>query len=271
MNQRRSTQIALTAATLCIAAVTLAAPLSHVAAAPVVRPQAVGTVSDGIPGAPIVRSIRIAVVPSRAVARVAARAVGARRSAVSPLVLPAIPTGRDSVTIPALQAVAAFAAFTRHPSISNFARYVHLRSAVAAVAARRLGLDQGAMQAAWNKADTAHQIAVLSAFTQLGVPYHRISRRPGVGFDCSGLTSWAWDQAGIALSHVANAQIRAIKNVDRASAEAGDIVYFPGHAMMYLGISTAIIHSPYTGRSVEIDVLKYHDYSTRYGDPLPGL
>jgi cell wall-associated NlpC family hydrolase len=191
--------------------------------------------------------------------------------AVSPLVLPQIPTGRDSVTRPALKALAAFRAFAHQPSIANFNRYVHLRNAVAGVAARRLGLNQGAMQAAWNKADTAHQFALLSAFTQIGVPYHRISRLPGVGFDCSGLTSWAWDQAGVALSHIANAQIRDIKNVDISAAEAGDIVYFPGHAMMYLGMSTAIIHSPYTGRNVELDVLQYHQYSTRFGDPLPGL
>jgi cell wall-associated NlpC family hydrolase len=103
------------------------------------------------------------------------------------------------------------------------------------------------------------------------VPYHHISRRPGVGFDCSGLTSWAWDQVGVNMSHVANAQIRNIKNVNHLAAEAGDIAYFPGHAMMYLGISTAIIHSPYTGRNVEIDVLNYHTSSTRYGDPLPSL
>jgi cell wall-associated NlpC family hydrolase len=275
MTNRRSTKFAFTAATLAagmlgVAASALAAPPSPrtaVIGTAVVGTAGNSTVGNSTEGAPVARSTRIAAAPRHLLAGPVPRV----RFAVTPLLTPSIPTGRDSLAHAALDAIGAFKAFAHHPSISNLGRYAQQRNLVAAAAARRLGLSQGAMQRAWNRADTSHQIALLSAFTQMGVPYRHISRRPGVGFDCSGLTSWAWDQVGVNMSHVANAQIREIKNVDPKVAEAGDIAYFPGHAMMYLGVSTAIIHAPYTGRNVEIDVLTYHQSSTRYGDPLPNL
>ena len=286
MTNRRSTKFALTAATLAVGmlgvgATALAAPLAQVAASPAAHTAVIGTtvvgtvvgtvgnstVGNSTGGAPVARSSRIAAAPRQLLAGPVPRV----RFAVTPLLTPSIPTGRDSLARAALDAIGAFEAFAHHPSISNLGRYAQQRNLVAAAAARRLGLSQGAMQRAWNRADTSHQVALLSAFTQIGVPYRHISRRPGVGFDCSGLTSWAWDQVGVNMSHIANAQIREIKNVDPKVAEAGDIAYFPGHAMMYLGVSTAIIHAPYTGRNVEIDVLTYHQSSTRYGDPLPNL
>ena len=42
-----------------------------------------------------------------------------------------------------------------------------------------------------------HQEALLAALTQLGVAYRSSTSEPGVGFDCSGLTSFAWGRAGV--------------------------------------------------------------------------
>ena len=39
-----------------------------------------------------------------------------------------------------------------------------------------------------------------SALTQVGVPYHRNTSKVGVGFDCSGLTTYAWGQSGVELA-----------------------------------------------------------------------
>ena len=39
-------------------------------------------------------------------------------------------------------------------------------------------------------------IAVNAAMSQLGVPYRFAAESPGVAFDCSGLTKYAWGQAG---------------------------------------------------------------------------
>ena len=60
----------------------------------------------------------------------------------------------------------------------------------------------------------------------------------------------------------------AIASRTDETAQAGDIVYYPGHAMMYLGLPGTIVHAPYTGRTVEVDfVSKSHTRSVRYGDP----
>ncbi len=62
---------------------------------------------------------------------------------------------------------------------------------------------------AWAGADQAHQIALLSALTQVGVPYRRNASKVGVAFDCSGLTAFAWGQAGVDIAHQSSAQLRS--------------------------------------------------------------
>jgi cell wall-associated NlpC family hydrolase len=124
------------------------------------------------------------------------------------------------------------------------------------------------MQAAWRAADPQNQIALLAALTQLGVPYRSMRSNPGSGFDCSGLTSFAWKVAGKQLTRRSSDQIRAAERRTRDTAQAGDLVWYPGHVMMYLGVDTAIVHSPFSGRDVEVTyVPKRRANSVRYGDP----
>jgi cell wall-associated NlpC family hydrolase len=53
------------------------------------------------------------------------------------------------------------------------------------------------------------------------------------------------------------------------TAQPGDLAYYPGHVMLYLGVDNAIIHSPQTGRSVSLDVVgSRHTRSVRFGNPL---
>ena len=144
-----------------------------------------------------------------------------------------------------------------------------LRDAVAAAAADRLGLDAATMQAAWRNADSGHQVALMAAFTQLGTPYKRNTSKPGVGFDCSGLTTWAWAQAGVTLARQSRSQINNAVKVTRDTAQAGDLVYYPGHVMMYLGVDTAVIHALYPGRNLDIGfVSKNKANSVRFGNPM---
>ena len=49
---------------------------------------------------------------------------------------------------------------------------------------------------------------VAAAQSQMGVPYVAYQATPGVGFDCSGLTSYAWGQAGLYLPHQSRAQAK---------------------------------------------------------------
>jgi cell wall-associated NlpC family hydrolase len=51
-------------------------------------------------------------------------------------------------------------------------------------------------------------IAVRAALSQLGVPYSFATANPGVSFDCSGLTMWAWAQAGVSMAHYSYDQAR---------------------------------------------------------------
>jgi cell wall-associated NlpC family hydrolase len=109
-------------------------------------------------------------------------------------------------------------------------------------------------------------MALLAAFTQLGVPYRRNTSKPGQGFDCSGLTTYAWGEAGFVLQRQSTAQIRASAARDEMSAQAGDLVQYPGHVMMWLGVDRSIIHAPYTGRNVEVDAVSAR-HRVRFGDP----
>ena len=109
---------------------------------------------------------------------------------------------------------------------------------------------------------------LLSALTQVGVPYHRNASKAGVGFDCSGLTSFAWAQAGVAIAHQSGGQIRAAAGRTLDTAKAGDIVYYPGHVMLYLGIDDLIVHAVGRGRSVELDTIGRRVKRARFGNPI---
>ena len=104
----------------------------------------------------------------------------------------------------------------------------------------------------WLSAPRKRMIVLLSALTQVGVPYRPRRATPGFGFDCSGLTSWAWRQVGKYLPHQSGRQIRTIAKSSKQRVLPGDIVYYPGHAMMAIGVGVAMVHSPYPGRSVEV-------------------
>ena len=101
-------------------------------------------------------------------------------------------------------------------------RFNLIRDSLALEAGRRLGIDGMLLVRAWRKADRTHQLALVAAITQLGTPYHTNQSNPGVGFDCSGLTSWAWSQSGVGLPHQSGGQIRTVSQVDLSAVQPGD-------------------------------------------------
>ncbi|CAB4868271.1 unannotated protein [freshwater metagenome] len=145
-------------------------------------------------------------------------------------------------------------------------RFVASRNGLAVAMSMRLGIDPVRMQVAWASADDTHQKALLAALSQLGVRYRRNMSRAGEGFDCSGLTSYAWAVAGVSIAHQSRTQIRAAVAITAATAQAGDLVYYPGHVMMYLGVDSAIVHAPNSGRTVEVGQLTKRK-NVRFGDP----
>ena len=125
-------------------------------------------------------------------------------------------------------------------------------------------LDPVAVRAAWAKADAQHQEAVLAALSQLGKPYRHATSDPNVGFDCSGLTAYAWGRAGLEIPHQSGSQISAAGRRDASTAVAGDIVQYPGHVSLWLGVGDAIVHASNPENDVE---LSFNSRSVRYGDP----
>ncbi|WP_019202505.1 C40 family peptidase [Tsukamurella sp. 1534] len=76
--------------------------------------------------------------------------------------------------------------------------------------------------------------AVQAALTQVGVPYAWGGTSPGVGLDCSGLTQWAYRQAGIELPRIADAQSVGAQ-VSGADLQPGDLAVWDGHVAMVIG------------------------------------
>jgi cell wall-associated NlpC family hydrolase len=169
-----------------------------------------------------------------------------------------------AVVVAANGALTAFDAFAASGTPGDFIAYIAARDTAADHVAVEMRLDPVALRGAWSEADLAHQEAVLAALSQLGVPYRAYRAEPGVGFDCSGLTSWAWSRAGVAIAHQSGSQIRAARPVGEADAVAGDIVQYPGHVMLYLGMDRAIVHAANTRNDVE---LSFVPKSVRFGDP----
>ncbi len=169
------------------------------------------------------------------------------------------------ITDAANQAVAALDAYRVSGSVEDELTLAWYRAAAASWTAKELGYDEMAMVDAWSSAPLDHQRAVLGALTQVGVPYRTNTSSEGVGFDCSGLTTYAWQGAGVELYRQSGSQISEARSLSKDQAQAGDLAYYPGHVMLYLGVDDAIVHSVQTGRTVEVDTIRRG--SVRFGDP----
>ncbi|WP_257161876.1 C40 family peptidase [Corynebacterium cystitidis] len=75
--------------------------------------------------------------------------------------------------------------------------------------------------------------AVAAAKSQLGTPYVWGGSQPG-GFDCSGLTSWSYAQAGLEIPRTAENQTVG-QQVSADQLQEGDLVVWDGHVAMYAG------------------------------------
>jgi cell wall-associated NlpC family hydrolase len=111
--------------------------------------------------------------------------------------------------------------------------------------------------------------AVSAALSQRGVPYRYAAATPGVAFDCSGLTSYAWGAAGVYLPHQSRAQYASVPHVPISSAQPGDLLFYYtpiSHVGIYLG-GGQIVHAPNTGSVVNVATV---NWGKVYGVGRPG-
>jgi cell wall-associated NlpC family hydrolase len=97
--------------------------------------------------------------------------------------------------------------------------------------------------------------AFQAAQSKLGSPYVYGASGPN-SFDCSGLTSWAFAQAGVSIPRTSQAQANAGTRIySQADLKVGDLVIFYGdqhHVGFYAG-NGQVLHAPRTGTVVRYE------------------
>ena len=120
-----------------------------------------------------------------------------------------------------------------------------------AVAGPALTADVDAVVAAAPSGDVG---AVLeAALAQVGDPYVWGGSGPN-GFDCSGLTSYAYRAVGVSLPHSSRAQSQMGQAVSRDQLQPGDLVFFyspVSHVGIYIG-NGQMVHAPTSGDVVKV-------------------
>jgi cell wall-associated NlpC family hydrolase len=90
-----------------------------------------------------------------------------------------------------------------------------------------------------------------------------------VGFDCSGLTQYAYAQAGISIPRNSRAQYSSLPKVAASDLQAGDLVFWATtpsnpatihHVALYMG-GGRVVQAPETGDVVKISAMWWRGYA----------
>ena len=103
-----------------------------------------------------------------------------------------------------------------------------------------------ALDPAWNVAvpnvaDGVGGQAALEAVTAVGRGGRYVAEGNGpVDFDCSGLTAWAWRQAGISLPDYSYSQWDITARISREQLQPGDLVFWFGGDVHHVAIVVTV-------------------------------
>ncbi|WP_433507713.1 C40 family peptidase [Pseudonocardia halophobica] len=127
------------------------------------------------------------------------------------------------------------------------------RSALRRAARSAGGAIDDAVDDVVGQATGAGAKALAAARAKLGTPYQWGASGPNA-FDCSGLTSWAFKQAGISIPRTSAAQSTFGTAVSKDQLQPGDLVFFyspVSHVGIYMG-GGKILHASTSGEPVKV-------------------
>lgn len=106
------------------------------------------------------------------------------------------------------------------------------------------------------------QAAVKAALSAVGTPYGWGGSTPGQALDCSGLTHWAYGQAGVDIPRTAEAQAIG-RQVGQDELLPGDLAVWDGHVAMVVGDGKMVE----AGDPVQVNPVR----TTNIGMPFKGF
>ncbi|MDO5030140.1 MAG: NlpC/P60 family protein [Corynebacterium sp.] len=106
------------------------------------------------------------------------------------------------------------------------------------------------------------QAAVQAALSAVGTPYGWGGNTPGQALDCSGLTHWAYGQAGVDIPRTAEAQAIG-RQVSQDELLPGDLAVWDGHVAMVVGDGQMVE----AGDPVQVNPVR----TTNIGMPFKGF